>query len=84
MSCENRERGHMFHHRNCGHQQSTDCGCGRHHGGDHHSAQCGCGAHFKRRFQTKEEKVKWLEQYLESLQKEAQAVQERLAELGKA
>ena len=35
----------------------------------------------KRRFWSREEKAAWLEQYLQDLQNEAQAVQERLAAL---
>jgi transcription elongation factor Elf1 len=69
----------MFHQQNCGHQHKAQCGCGR-----HHSAHCGCGSHFERRFQTKGEMVNALKKYLDSLQKEAQAVQERIAELGEA
>jgi hypothetical protein len=49
----------------------------------HHSARCSCGSSFERRFQTKEEKIKRLEQYLDSLQKETQAVQEHIAALGR-
>ena len=63
------------------HRGSCGCGCGtRGHHGD--SCGCGCGGHsFGRRFITKEEKIAGLEEYLESLQKEAQAVEERIAEL---
>jgi hypothetical protein len=70
MHCETRSHyGHGRHH----------CGCGQgHHGG---SCGCGCGGGFGRRFLTKEEKIAGLEEYLESLQKEAQAVEERIAEL---
>jgi len=42
---------------------------------------CGCGSHACRQFQTQEETVGRLERYLEDLQKEAQAVEERLATL---
>ena len=42
---------------------------------------CGCGSHAWRRFQTREETVGRLERYLQDLQKEAQAVEERLAAL---
>ena len=44
---------------------------------------CGCGGHFRfgPRFWTKKEKIAWLEQYLEGLQEEAQAVEERIAKL---
>jgi hypothetical protein len=60
------------------------CGKQSHHGYGHpHGAACGCGcgSHAGRRFQTKDEKVERLEQYLESLRKEAQAVQEHIAAL---
>lgn len=70
MNCET--RGHHGHGR-------RQCGCGQgHHGG---SCGCGCGKGFGRRFLTKEEKIAGLEEYLESLQKEAQAVEERIAAL---
>ena len=42
---------------------------------------CGCGSHTWRRFQTREETVGRLERYLEDLQTEAQAVEERIAAL---
>jgi hypothetical protein len=60
------------------------CRCGRHGGqGERHAASCGCGCetHGWRRFQTKEEAVERLERYLQDLQKEAQAVEERIAAL---
>jgi len=53
--------------------------------GHHHAALCACGCggpvHFGRRFVTKEEQAAWLERYRESLQEEAQAVEERIAAL---
>ncbi len=58
-----------------------------HHGGrhwrHHHGDSCGCGGHFRfgPRFWTKKEKIAWLEEYLESLQEEAKAVEERIAAL---
>ena len=58
------------------------CGCGCHSGYHGGSCDCGCGGRsFGRRFVTKEEKIAGLQEYLESLQKEAQAVQEHIAEL---
>lgn len=60
---------------------------GHHHGGRHrchqHAASCGCGghSHFGRRFWTREERIAKLEQYLEDLRQEAQAVEERIAEM---
>jgi hypothetical protein len=70
MHCETRSHhGHGRHH----------CSCGQ----DHHGSSCGCGygGGFGRRFLTKEEKIAELQEYLESLQKEAQAVQEHIAKL---
>ena len=63
------------------HGSSCGCGCGTrgHHGG---SCGCSCGGHsFGRRFITKEEQIAQLEEYLDNLQKEAQAVQEHIAKL---
>ena len=65
------------------------CESGSHHGGWHRghrhgdSCGCGCGGHFRfgPRFWTREEKIAWLEQYLEGLQEETQAVEERIAKL---
>ena len=64
---------------------------GRHHGGrrrGHHGCDCGCcgcgcGGHsrFERTFWTRDEKIAWLEEYLEDLQAEAKAVEERIAAL---
>ena len=45
------------------------------------SGSCGCVGGFGRRFLTKEEKIAELQEYLESLKKEAQAVEERIAGL---
>jgi hypothetical protein len=45
------------------------------------SCGCGCGTHAGRRFQTREETIGRLERYLGDLQKEAQAVEERIAAL---
>ena len=74
MSC-----GHKGHHGGShrGHH-GWGCGCGRHHG---ESSGCGQRGHFQRRFWTKEEQIAGLERYLESLQEEAKAVQERIAEM---
>ncbi|MEE8163793.1 MAG: hypothetical protein V3T92_07320 [Anaerolineae bacterium] len=53
------------------------------HWGHHHGGFCACGGPFRfgPRFWTKEEKIAWLEQYLEGLREEAQAVEERIAKL---
>ena len=69
--------GHKGHH----HGDACGCGCGRsrHQHGD--ACGCGCGTplHGGRRFWTKEERIARLERYLESLEKEAQAVKEQIA-----
>ena len=56
------------------------CGHESHHG-HHHSGCCCCGggSRLAPGFWTKEEKIAWLERYLEGLQEEAKAVEERLA-----
>lgn len=66
--------------------ESMCCGTGSHHGswhwGHHHGGFCACGPScFGPCFSTKEEKVAWLERYLEGLQGEAKAVGERIAAL---
>jgi hypothetical protein len=83
---------HEEHHRH--HEQGDECCEGRHGPyGEHHrhhgpggEGHRGCGdwGHgpaFRRRFQTREEKIARLEQYLKDLLAEAKAVEERLAEL---
>ena len=64
------------------HGHGGDCGCGHGHHG-HHGDDCGCGKGFRFGpcFATREEKVSWLAQYLEELQEEARAVEERIAKL---
>jgi len=49
----------------------------------HHGGFCCCGGYSRPRlcFWTKEEKIAWLEQYLEGLQEETKAVEERIAAL---
>ena len=44
---------------------------------------CGSGSHFQRRYQTKEEQIAELENYLKDLKLEVQAVEERLSDLRK-
>lgn len=63
----------------CGSESHHDAG----HWGHHHGGSCCCGghSHFGPRFWTEKEKVAWLEQYLEGLRKETQAVEERIAAL---
>ncbi len=55
------------------------CGCG--HGEE--ACQCGQTGQFRRRFQTKEEQIASLEQYLAELQAETRAVNERITQLKK-
>ncbi|MBM4464781.1 MAG: hypothetical protein FJ014_04315 [Chloroflexi bacterium] len=64
------------------------CGHGGYHGHHGHAdwcccgpAACGPGFPFGRRFPTREERITWLEEYLKALQAEAEAVEERIAEL---
>ena len=59
----------------CQSGQSCSCGCG-----------CECGGHggqFERRYQTKAEQIAELEEYLNELKTETQAVEEHLADLRK-
>lgn len=75
-------------------QERCACGCGERdtfHHRHHQSGSCGCAPHggpweresaFRRRFATREERLAWLEQYLGALRAEAQAVEERIAEIG--
>jgi hypothetical protein len=53
------------------------------HRGHHHGGSCCCGGHscFGPGFWTRAEKVAWLEQVLEGLREEVQAVEERIAAL---
>lgn len=67
------------------------CGHGEHHGGYGESCCCGEGPgpgghfgpdwRFRRRFPTREERIAWLEEYLQELQAEAKAVEERIAKM---
>ena len=88
--CGREERVERHHH----YRHDGGCGCG-HHGEqtEHHHGEwhcgCGCGSWdsrmtFRRRFQTREERVAWLREYLKDLQAEAQAVEERIVELSAA
>jgi hypothetical protein len=73
--------GNQGHHGRHGHGHSGNCGCGHGHHGSHKS-DCGCHSfQFGPCFATQEEKIAWLEQYLEGLQKEAATVEERIAKL---
>jgi hypothetical protein len=61
------------------------CGAESHHSswhwGHHHVGFCACGGPFRfgPRLWTKEEKISWLEKYLEGLREEAKAVEEHIA-----
>lgn len=69
------------------------CGCESHQGaghkGHHHSGGCGCGcgcscgghSRFGPTFWTREEKISYLEQYLEGIQEEQKAIEERITAL---
>jgi hypothetical protein len=59
------------------------CGTERHHNWGHHGCSCGCGGHSSLgpRFWTRKEKITWLEEYLEGLNDEVKATEERIAAL---
>lgn len=61
------------------------CGAKSHHAswGHHHAGFCGCGGPLGLGmcFSTREEKITWLEEYLESLREQVAAIEERLAKL---
>jgi hypothetical protein len=65
------------------------CEHGEHRGGYGYSCCCGEGGfagfgpsmRFGRRFPTRAERITWLEEYLKTLQAEAKAVEERIAEM---
>ena len=70
----------------CEHHQERVCDCE----GTSTEAGCECGggcggggSHFQRRFQTKEEQIAELENYLKDLKLEVQAIEERLTDLRK-
>ena len=82
--------GHNSEH----HKENCTCsGSGEQAFRSHHqnsSGACACGCHadqrlaertFWRRFSSREERIAWLEQYLKDLRAEAQAVEERIAEM---
>ena len=58
-------------------------GMHRHRGHHHHGASCCCGAHscFGPGLWTRAEKIAWLEEVLEGMREEVQAVEERIAAL---
>ncbi len=63
------------------------CGSESHHGGGqrchHHGGSCACDgrADIGPCFWTKQEKIAWLEEYLEDLQAEAKSINERISAL---
>lgn len=84
-------RGHEHRHETsapaftCGCRDTLrgQCACGCH---DHSRHVCNCGRHhegrrhaFRRHFVTREERIARLQQYLDALRKEAQAVEEHIA-----
>ena len=56
----------------------SECGCG-HHG--HHGHECGGYGGIHRRFISRKERIKQLEEYAESLRDELAGVEEELKEL---
>jgi hypothetical protein len=73
--------------KNCEHHQDQACDCEGKCAGTscECGGECGCesGSHFPRRYQTKEEQIAELENYLKDLKLEVQAVEERLTDLRK-
>jgi hypothetical protein len=69
--------GHGEHHGDHGYGYSYCC-CGE---GSGPGGRFGPGMRFGRRFPTREERIAWLEEYLQELQAEAKAVEERIAEM---
>ncbi len=71
--------------KNCEHHQDQSCDCE----GKCNETSCECGGgcesgnHFPRHYQTKEEQIAELENYLKDLKLEVQAVEERLTDLRK-
>jgi len=91
--CGGEEHGHD-QECGCGGEQEErpqhDCGCG--HGAQprHDDHGCGCGCHVApwelerpswRRFSSRQERIAWLERYLQELRAEAQAVEEQIGAL---
>jgi hypothetical protein len=88
--CCNEGHGHRHHHHRrhecgCGENcdcKSSECECGEGCHCQDGGCQCDCGGgRFRRRYQTKAEQISELEEYLAELKAEAQAVEERLADL---
>jgi hypothetical protein len=76
--CCNEGHRHLHRHHSC------RCGCGETCDCQGGECECGCGnSGFKRRYQTKAEQISELEEYLNELKAEVQAVEERLADLRK-
>jgi hypothetical protein len=71
-TASHRGRGH-WGHQGGGHPHAGACCYGTaHHGTTRHMGRC---------FPTKEEKLAWMERYLESLQDETKVVEEHIAKL---
>ncbi len=88
--CCNEGHGHRHHqhrHHGCECGESCDCKGSEREGGEGCHCKdggCKCGnGKFHRRYQTKAEQISELEEYLAELKAEAQAVEEKLAELRK-
>lgn len=80
----------MCHEHYGHHGRGEERMCHEHHGHHGHAGGCCCeggdwewghGRHHRRRFLTREERIARLEQYLQDLQAEIKAVEERLAEI---
>ncbi len=69
MGCEHKHHGH-----------NSGCGQSKHH---HHGKQCCHGEHFGPNIWTKAEKIAYLQERLQALQAEANAVAERIDALEK-
>jgi hypothetical protein len=76
MHCEEGHGHRHHHHRHHGCECGEGCRC------ESSGCECGCGSGgFRRRYQTKEEQITELEEYLGTLKAEVQAVEEQLADL---
>jgi hypothetical protein len=66
--------------------QSDGCACRCHDHQDlqHHGSGCCSSGQYRRRFYSKEETIKQLQEYVEQLQAEAKGVEEYIVELKKA
>jgi hypothetical protein len=60
------------------------CGCHGHQDSQHHGGGCYSSGQHRRRFYSKEETIKQLQEYIEQLQAETKGVEEYIVELKKA